>query len=146
MEPVLSESVFSYLVCSKCHKNYDETDSFFLTACTHSLCSTCIWPPPAIPPANPHAIEVDCPSCSFKGRIIKLDTQPNQLPEGIAYCFRPPRALLDELGIALEFQMGNLKEQIGWLKEKVVKQRAVLNKIKDELQRSREIKTYVRLP
>lgn len=142
MQLTLSESVYEYIVCSKCHLTLDHSNQsqFYLTSCTHSLCAGCLWPSPSSPPVDPHAVEVVCPTCSFEGRIIKLD---GRLPEGISHCFKPSRQLLDDLGIALEFQMGNLKEQVAWLKEKVVKQRAVLNKIKDELQRSREVKTLV---
>lgn len=64
----------------------------------------------------------------------------DELPPGIAYCFRPIRELLDELAVASEFQNGSLKEQVLWLKDRVLKQKAVLNKIKGELQKSKEIK------
>lgn len=140
----LAESPFDYIVCCKCRKDYSSgtasaaAEPFYITACTHALCHSCLWPSPAVAPPDPHSSLVNCPACGSQGRVIRL--QEGDAMGGVGYCFKPIRELLDELGVALEYQTGSLKDQLQWMKERVVQQRAVLNKVKDELSKSREVK------
>lgn len=63
--------------------------------------------------------------------------------EGLAPCFRPLSTLLDELGMAMRWQFGNVTEQLAFFKRKCAEQRSTLAKLGGELKKMKALKRSV---
>ena len=138
------------VICSACRRNYTPNE-FYLTACPHILCSTCLFPPPTLAPSTlPLDAQATCPACHEATSILKLEfdspaLNPNANEQIIAlrHCFRPLGELVEELGMAAEFQTAGLLEQVDYLTEKVARQRNVLDKVQVELRAHKQLKLCV---
>lgn len=81
---------------------------------------------------------VDCPECNTRGPILRLVEGADM--QGLAPCFRPLSTLLDELGMAVRWQAGNLVEQLSFFQAKCAEQRTTLSRLGSELRKSKALK------
>ena len=144
------QSPLERIICASCRRNYSPSQ-FYLSSCPHVLCATCLYPPPSLPPPTlPSDTETTCPACDERTQILKLefyapslDTQGNEQLSALRHCFRPLGELVDELGMAAEFQTAGLVEQIDYLTDRVGRQRNVLDKVQVELKAHKSLKLCV---
>lgn len=85
----------AWVVCAQCRadclpRDGSRSKPFFITSCSHTVCSDCLGPAHA-----PDAI-VPCPRCGVRCRTLLLDTGSPEMAS-IKHCFRAPRELAEEL-------------------------------------------------
>lgn len=139
--PPTEMNPLSFVVCSSCRRPYEATEgpAFSLTTCSHTICDTCAFPDQQ-PPENVAELQVGCPACGSTGPILRL-VEGGDL-EGLAPCFRPLSTLLDELGMAVRWQFGNISEQLSFFKRKCAEQRTTLSKLGGELKKMKVLKRW----
>jgi hypothetical protein len=82
--PTTQISPFHFLACIHCRKSFHgapNPEPFYATNCSHTLCSTCLFPPPSLPPDASVNI-VTCAHCGERGRFMRLD--PSGEMEGVS--------------------------------------------------------------
>lgn len=60
--------------------------------------------------------------------------------DGLAPCFKPLSTQLDEIGMAVRWQMGNVVAQLDASKAKCAEQRSTLGKLGSELKKMQALK------
>ena len=135
-----ARSPLEFVACSSCHAPHaTPTLPFFLTDCAHTLCQTCTANATAQgegAAAGPEAIS--CPACGHAGPVVRLD-----LASSLEHCFRPLQDLISELGMAAEWQLVNLVDQLAYFRQKCADQKQMLAKAATELKKMRDLKEYV---
>lgn len=128
-----------FVSCSSCRRSFDPAGGpqFFLTTCSHTICDACTFPNQP-PPEVMETSLVDCPECNTRGPILRLVEGADM--QGLAPCFKPLSTLLDELGMAVRWQAGNLVEQLSFFQAKCAEQRTTLGKLGSELKKSKALK------
>ena len=79
--------------------------------------------------------------------LLTLCSYPSLLqtrsPEPLRSCFRPLGDMVQELGMAVQFQYSKLARDSDWRDEKLKEQRKVLDRLGNELRDLRKIKLYL---
>ncbi|GAA5992533.1 hypothetical protein JCM10908_000867 [Rhodotorula pacifica] len=139
-----ARSPLEFVACSRCHAAYSSTLPFFLTDCAHTLCQACTAnATQSVPPSGPTEGEnglgevTVCPACGHAGPVVQLD-----LASSLQHCFRPLPDLIGELGMAAEWQVVNLVDQLAYFREKCAEQKRMLAKAATELKKMRDLKEY----
>ncbi|KAG9292123.1 hypothetical protein G9A89_005267 [Geosiphon pyriformis] len=83
-----------------------------------------------------------CPVCHSKCTVVELTAQ---LPSNLSIYFRPPVEFMEEAADVLRFQQTNLYALLRFLKNKVIKQKEVLDRAKAELIRHKDMKTQLNI-
>ncbi|CAG8441801.1 6479_t:CDS:10 [Ambispora leptoticha] len=137
---------FGYSAPSSLSNNNEDKLRFWLTECGHIICQACYnkSTEPSTDDNNASnskdSKERVCPVCQAKSTVVELT---NKLPNNLNIYFRPPNELLDEAADVLRFQQSNLYGLLNFLKDKVNKQKQVLDKAKEELIKHKEIKNQL---
>ncbi|CAG8433516.1 6725_t:CDS:10 [Ambispora gerdemannii] len=137
---------FGYSTPSSSSNNNEDKLRFWLTECGHMICQACYNKSSEPSTDNSNASnskdskERACPVCQAKSTVVELT---DKLPNNLNIYFRPPNELLDEAADALRFQHSNLYGLLNFLKDKVNKQKQVLDKAKEELIKHKEIKNQL---
>ncbi|PWZ02352.1 hypothetical protein BCV70DRAFT_62812 [Testicularia cyperi] len=151
--------LWEHLHCSVCYRSVSNADldtnqavtsktdgqtsgdsaQFWVTDCTHVLCQK------DLPASADHGgtetcpIRGVCPICRVEADIVRLI--PGELPDGVKPFFRP---LETSWLTAFEVHKNqHMSELISYLKSQVVKQKHVLERVKDELRQARILKEEV---
>lgn len=136
-----ARSPLEFVACSNCHAPHAPTAPFFLTDCAHTLCQTCTANAAAAQgegaPAGA-AEGITCPACGHAGPVVRLD-----LASSLGHCFRPLHDLIAELGMAAEWQIVNLVDQLAYFRQKCTDQKQTLAKAATELKKMRDLKESV---
>lgn len=136
-----ARSPLEFVACSNCHAPHAPTAPFFLTDCAHTLCQTCTANAAAAQgegaPAGA-AEGITCPACGHAGPVVRLD-----LASSLGHCFRPLHDLIAELGMAAEWQIVNLVDQLAYFRQKCTDQKQTLAKAATELKKMRDLKDRV---
>lgn len=111
-QPAASRPAFDFLQCATCRRDFHSSPPtpFFVTACAHALCESCLFPPPIVPPRTQEelsAITINCTHCYSVTQLVHLDATDGgeHMPEPLRTCLRPLRELLDEMGMAVDYQV-----------------------------------------
>lgn len=134
-----ARSPLEFVACSSCHAPHAPRLPWFLTDCAHTLCQTCTASATAQAGGGaspPHAIA--CPACGHAGPVVRLD-----LASSLQHCFRPLQDVISELGMAAEWQLVNLVDQLAYFRQKCADQKHMLAKAATELKKMRDLKEYV---
>ncbi|GAA5971510.1 hypothetical protein JCM11641_000619 [Rhodosporidiobolus odoratus] len=138
---VTQRSPLDFVACSSCHRPFSSSvnsPSFYLTTCAHTICEPCLFPPPATAPLPPDA---PCPCCHVQGAVILL-SQAN-LNGNVDHYFRPVADMLGDLGMATEWQMQNLAQQLEFFKTKCADQKKMLAKAGGKLKKAGGLKAQL---
>lgn len=138
-----ARSPLEFVACSRCRASYSPELSFYLTDCAHTLCQACTdasvaQSSAADPDRQPLQDGITCPACGHGGPVVQLDHAP-----ALQHCFRPIQDLINELGMATEWQISNLVEQLAFFRDKCAEQKKMLAKAASELKKMRELKEFV---
>ncbi|POY76690.1 hypothetical protein BMF94_0282 [Rhodotorula taiwanensis] len=139
-----ARSPLEFVACSRCRASYSPELSFYLTDCAHTLCQACTdasiaQSSAADPDRQPLQDGITCPACGHEGPVVQLDHAP-----ALQHCFRPIQDLINELGMATEWQISNLVEQLAFFRDKCAEQKKMLAKAASELKKMRELKERLR--
>ncbi|GAA5862910.1 hypothetical protein JCM3774_006684 [Rhodotorula dairenensis] len=137
-----ARSPLDWVACSRCHAPYNPPLPFFLTDCAHTLCQACTAQATQLTSASEAGAQggapVVCPACRHAGPVVRLD-----LAASLQHCFRPLQDLLGELGMAAEWQIVNLVDQLAYFREKCADQKQMLARAASELKKMRDLKESV---
>ncbi|CEH15924.1 Uncharacterized protein involved in synaptonemal complex formation [Ceraceosorus bombacis] len=115
-------------------------EPFWLTQCAHIICGNCQFPNGT--PVQPHERTHTCALCQTSRISISLLTDTN-LPPAVAPYFRQVSTILEEVAEVHLFQATHMGSLIDYLRKKVLAQRQVLERVKLELEISRERKRRI---
>lgn len=141
--PVFFDQPFVF--CSICHKKPTREDPLSLTSCAHILCSQ------HTPPISNFSTNT-CSFCNSNNiSLIRLnDTDNESLPPDITPYFQPLPNHLENLYNISQFQFNNMKNQIQYyqevilkLRERSARQRQLLTQAKVELDSIPKLKTNI---
>ncbi|KAL7410649.1 hypothetical protein BDY24DRAFT_398840 [Mrakia frigida] len=129
MEP--SHVFTDFLACEVCWRDFNLEDQtqqipFWITSCGHSLCDD-----HGVDPTNPR-----CTKCGTEGITTEL-FGPNLSSEVAAY-FSPAADSLETVAGAVKYQQQYLFNLVLFFKDKVVKQKGVLDEVKGRLAAGQE--------
>ncbi|KAM0754089.1 hypothetical protein T439DRAFT_171346 [Meredithblackwellia eburnea MCA 4105] len=129
------------VVCGRCQRDFATSQiAFSLTSCSHTICAACLFPDQLGNNINQLQIQpgqkARCPQCKSACELLLLDYQSKEL-DSLRHCFRPSKDLIDELGMALEFQLSNLIEQRNFFRTKTENQRKVLKSFASDITKAR---------
>lgn len=136
-----ARSPLDFVACSRCRQPYSPTLPFFLTDCAHTLCQPCTGSAIQQEPAQQGSFasaqpdRLQCPACGHDGPLVRLDHAP-----ALQHCFRPLQDLVGELGMATEWQIANLADQLAYFRDKCAEQKKMLARAATELKKMRELK------
>ncbi|GAA5951622.1 hypothetical protein JCM8115_005198 [Rhodotorula mucilaginosa] len=136
-----ARSPLEFVACSSCHAPHDATRTLplFLTDCAHTLCQSCTANATAHGEGTqPPSGVITCPACGQAGPVVRLD-----LASSLEHCFRPLQDLIAELGMAAEWQLVNLVDQLAYFRQKCTDQKQMLAKAATELKKMRDLKDRV---
>ncbi|BGP14091.1 hypothetical protein JCM10213_002386 [Rhodosporidiobolus nylandii] len=140
-------SPLDFLACSSCHRPLNPSSNspaVWLTACAHTLCQDCLDQPTPATSAPAHPSEATCPACGQRGAVARLETV---LAEGeardLASCFRPLGELLGEVGMAAEWQLRNLADQLAFFQDKCREQKRMLASLAGKVKKQEGLKGQV---
>ncbi|GAA6001220.1 hypothetical protein JCM10207_007470 [Rhodosporidiobolus poonsookiae] len=137
MEHILDRSPLDFIACSHCFRPHSSPPhSTFLTACGHTVCAPCLAHPQ--PPDIPTTADATCPACGERGAVAPLDQ--STLASDVGHCFKPLATSIEELGMAAEWQMGNLARQVEHWRTKCAEQKKTISKAMLELKKGRGVK------
>ncbi|CAG8688295.1 15376_t:CDS:2, partial [Dentiscutata heterogama] len=126
---------FAYLTSSTAQETQIR---FWLTECGHVICLPCLNKHGETSQENSSTTtEHICPVCNAKCAAVELT---DQLPPNLNMFFRPAYEIMDETADVLRFQQTNTFSLLRFLKDKVAKQKQLLDKAKDELLQYKDTK------
>ncbi|RIB06539.1 hypothetical protein C2G38_2046707 [Gigaspora rosea] len=145
---------FTYLTSSTAQETQIR---FWLTECGHVICLSCLKKHSDTSqidiPFHKHNTFINeysensstttehvCPMCNAKCAAVELT---DQLPPNLNMFFRPAYEIMDETADVLRFQQTNTFALLRFLKDKVAKQKHLLDKAKDELLQFKDTKNQL---
>ncbi|KAF0419069.1 RING finger protein [Gigaspora margarita] len=129
---------FTYLTSSTAQETQIR---FWLTECGHVICLLCLKKHGNTSQKNSSTTtENVCPMCNAKCSAVELT---DQLPPNLNMFFRPAYEIMDETADVLKFQQTNTFALLRFLKDKVAKQKQLLDKAKDELLQFKDTKNQL---
>ncbi|RIA86119.1 hypothetical protein C1645_780361 [Glomus cerebriforme] len=131
-----------FLHCNACftYSSSPKEDQirFWLTECGHVVCESCLSKHgEASRDISSNAMEHTCSVCNTKCATIELT---DKLSPNLGAFFRSAHEMLDEVADVMRFQKTNTTSLIEFLKDKLGKQRQMLDKAKNELLQYKDMK------
>ncbi|GAA6062249.1 hypothetical protein JCM10212_001763 [Sporobolomyces blumeae] len=145
----LHSSPLRHIACSKCHRDFLSSATststsprmpFYLSSCFHSLCHSCLFHD-STPPNDLAHLRVPCPACSTQTSLALL--APDDPTNDLSLYFRPLPELLSELGMATQWQVHNLVDQVSYLKPKCIEQKKLIARLTAELKKVKAYKLQI---
>ncbi|CAG8595189.1 10727_t:CDS:2, partial [Scutellospora calospora] len=132
---------FAYLTSSTSSTTRETQIRFWLTECGHVICQSCLNKHGDTTQDNSStATEPICPVCNTKCAAVELT---DQLPPNLSMFFRPAHEIIEETADILRFQQTNTFSLLKFLKDKVAKQKQMLDKAKNELLQYKDTKNQL---
>ncbi|GES82530.1 RING finger protein 212B-like isoform X1 [Rhizophagus clarus] len=132
-----------FLHCNACFtyssSSKESQIQFWLTECGHVACKACLNKNgEARQEGSSNVAEHTCPVCNTRCAAVELT---DNLPPNLGAFFRSTHDMLDEAADVMRFQKTNTISLIEFLKDKLHKQKQMLDKAKNEILQYKDMKS-----